>query len=715
MEGARGPEVAAPILAALEAATADPQGASVDAMETPLEVVPVPAHDEQPEIAPVATAVAIAEPESMQSPVGRLLAPPAAAALAEALSQADGGSMAPSLSLEVVAVAADVTGEGTGSGKKKRRAAAIANEAADLTPEEALQKAEEEGLTLIGAHTQTGFLYVYLWNSGGAAKKEGGEAPQPKLTGKAPRVFQLQPQKGTSMGYYRSAEGAALAYARSIGADAARQKAAKVKAQPRSQSGASSLLAALGNVGDEEALIMAEAEGLTLVRSVRSKSGYKHVATMKLTSRPFRLNAQNGVTHVEGNFASAAAAALAHARQIGVQASAAEAASEQARGEALELAPGGSGGAKVKLVPHGQQAAGGGRSKATLTLPITCVAEGVEGGGEGVGAVEGGEGSVGLGEGGGGGEGASDVGGQHPVVAAEIVGPIEGGDAASGLYRRDDVAVLTSSPAVATTTVPGGNGGGVMTVPIGDVQMLSGEASLRLAASEGLAEKVELLRSSTNKSGYKNVTHHCDTEKHKTSKKSRPFQLTRHIEKSRRAASLGYFASAEAAALVQARIMRAEEQAAQSATGEHGGSGHVATASVTHAIVEELDDGEEGAGGEDGDHGGQKRKRKLSNPGGGYTCRRCGQPKKGHTCPNPRPKGASGGPDGDDDDLPPTAIEGAPMEVVPLGQPIGAPVGHVAMEANVAAGHHVATGPDPSALLPAPLPPSNAMLAPVLG
>jgi len=37
------------------------------------------------------------------------------------------------------------------------------------------------------------------------------------------------------------------------------------------------------------------------------------------------------------------------------------------------------------------------------------------------------------------------------------------------------------------------------------------------------------------------------------------------------------------------------------------------------------------------------------------------------------------------------------------------------MEANVAAGHHVATGPDPSALLPAPLPPSNAMLAPVLG
>ena len=91
--------------------------------------------------------------------------------------------------------------------------------------------------------------------------------------------------------------------------------------------------------------------------------------------------------------------------------------------------------------------------------------------------------------------------------------------------------------------------------------MLTREAALERAQTEGLTEKLESLRSSTNKSGFKNVTHHCDTEKHKTSKKSRPYQLTRHIEKRRRAASLGYFASAEAAALVQAHILRLEENA----------------------------------------------------------------------------------------------------------------------------------------------------------
>ena len=105
------------------------------------------------------------------------------------------------------------------------------------------------------------------------------------------------------------------------------------------------------------------------------------------------------------------------------------------------------------------------------------------------------------------------------------------------------------------------NEDGTYKVAIGNYQMLTREAALERAQTEGLTEKLESLRSSTNKSGFKNVTHHCDTEKHKTSKKSRPYQLTRHIEKRRRAASLGYFASAEAAALVQAHILRLEENA----------------------------------------------------------------------------------------------------------------------------------------------------------
>ena len=86
-----------------------------------------------------------------------------------------------------IEVEAAIVAEGTEPGKKKRRPATVANDAADLTPEEAKQKATEEGLTLIEANTQTGFLYVYLWNSGGASKakepSEGQKAPS-----KAPRA-----------------------------------------------------------------------------------------------------------------------------------------------------------------------------------------------------------------------------------------------------------------------------------------------------------------------------------------------------------------------------------------------------------------------------------------------------------------------------------------------------------------------------------------------
>ena len=474
--------------------------------------------------------------------------------------------------------------EGVGSGKgKKRRLSSAVNAAADLTPEEARAKAAEEGLTLIEANTQTGFLYVYLWNSGGGSKaKEGGEAasassttavaatheqqqeppttttqeqpplatqepapqqlqeaqpqpPQPQQasaasTAKAPRVFQLQPQKGVSMGYYRSAEGAALAYARHIGAEAAAAKAAKVKSQPRAQAMASSLLAELGNLSTEDALRLAQAEGLTLVRSARSKSGYKHVATMKLQARPFRLNAQNGITSVEGNFASAAAAALAHARQIGPEASAAEASAEQVRGEALELAPGGGFGTKVKLVPT--LTTPGGAARAASRPPPAALGAPPQ----------------------------LDAAGSQ-IVATEVINGVDEGGASASFNASSGSDGATAASGAAGGPSASAGGAGVTTVPIGDVQMLTGEAALRLAAEEGLTDKVDSLRSSTNKSGFKNVTHHCDTEKHKTSKKSRPFQLTRHIEKSRRAASLGYFASAEAAALVQARILRVEESA----------------------------------------------------------------------------------------------------------------------------------------------------------
>ena len=628
-DGAPG-ESSAPILAALEASNA------VDAafLEAPQPLGPGPG-------LPVGVPSLCASSAAPSASTAPLVAPPTSA-LAEVLSHSVADPQAnPPVVIETIAVSEPVAGEG---GKKKRRAAAIANEAADLTPEEAKQKAAEEGLTLVEAHTQTGYLYVYLWNSGGSSKLKEGETSQGKMPGKAPRVFQLQPQKGVSMGYYRSAEGAALAYARSIGIEQSQLKAAKVKAQPRAQSQVSSLLAELGNVSTEDALRMAVTENLTLVQSARSKSGYKHVATMKLQARPYRLNAQNGVTNVEGNFASAAGAALAHARQIGPEASAAEASAEQVRGEALELAPGGGFGTKVKLVPH--HATQSARVKQHLLLTGAPQPDISSAGGASAVAAE----------------VVDDSGGEIPLLLVASDG--------------DNPAGAAPAPEVAATGAPGGtsSSGGVMTVPIGDAQMLLGEAALKLAMEEGLADKVDALRSTTNKSGFKNVTHHCDTEKHKTSKKSRPFQLTRHIEKSRRAASLGYFASAEAAALVQARILRVEERAAQQATHEqHGGVAHGAASMAMVPLVDAHgEDGDE-AGGEEGKDG-EKRKRKLSNPGGGYTCRRCGQPKKGHTCPNPRPRGAPGDGGDDDDDAGPTPpIDGGapplgpPVEVVPIG------------------------------------------------
>lgn len=351
--------------------------------------------------------------------------------------------------------------------ERKRKANAPANDAMDLTGEEARCVAEAEGLTLIETpQTQTGFLYVYFWgktNAGGKAHEVVEQSPiqdvqepatssstavvgasQPgggKITTGVTRRFQLQPQKGNSLGYYRSAEGAALAYARLIGVEASAAKAKAVSA--RAALPQSSILTELCNVGAEAALRMAEEEGLTLVRSTRGRAGFKHVATfapgMKGLKR-FRLNAQAGVTTLEGNFASAEAAALAHARQIGAETSAAEAADEARKG--------------------------------------------------------------------------------------------------AGMLKKE----LNSA------------------VRMGDVQMLGKDEALRLAAQEGLAGRVEALRSAKgSKSGFRHVTWHCDGPKHKSTKKSRPFQLLKPSGKRGKDTSVGYFASAEAAALVYARIQQYEE------------------------------------------------------------------------------------------------------------------------------------------------------------
>ena len=85
----------------------------------------------------------------------------------------------------------------------KERKAPV-TDASDFLPEEAVAKAAEEGLTLVSARSETGYLHVYL-------SAKGGKAPAATSAGKPPRVYQLQPKKGISHGYFRSAEGAALA------------------------------------------------------------------------------------------------------------------------------------------------------------------------------------------------------------------------------------------------------------------------------------------------------------------------------------------------------------------------------------------------------------------------------------------------------------------------------------------------------------------------
>ena len=103
--------------------------------------------------------------------------------------------------------------------------------------------------------------------------------------GKNTRRFQLYPQAGVhkdeSLGYFRTAEGAALAYARILGPEKSKEVADKVKnrhhATKYGGEARNELLAELRDLSAEDALKMASDEGLALVKSRRSKSGYKHV------------------------------------------------------------------------------------------------------------------------------------------------------------------------------------------------------------------------------------------------------------------------------------------------------------------------------------------------------------------------------------------------------------------------------------------------------
>ena len=162
-----------------------------------------------------------------------------------------------------------------------------------LTAEEAVRQAQAEGLTLQRSDSSTGFKGVYFMSRGKS------------------KPYKVEVWRGGNLVYlgsYTTAEEAALCYARTPEV----QEAAAAPPEP------SPLTA-------EEALRQAEAEGLTLLRSKSSSTGYTGVRfNSSSKSKPYQAKVWRGGTVVHlGTFATAEEAALCHARTPEVQEAAA--------------------------------------------------------------------------------------------------------------------------------------------------------------------------------------------------------------------------------------------------------------------------------------------------------------------------------------------------------------------------------------------------------
>jgi len=163
-----------------------------------------------------------------------------------------------------------------------------------LTAEEAVRQAEAEGLTLLrSASSSTGYTGVVF---------DSSRRSKPYMA----RVW--RGVKGVSLGRFATAEEAALCYARTPEAQAA--AAAPPEPPPMTA---------------EEAVRQAETEGLTLLRSESSNSGYKCVVfDSSSESKPYQVKVGRGGKKVTlGRFATAEEAALSYARTPKAQAAAA--------------------------------------------------------------------------------------------------------------------------------------------------------------------------------------------------------------------------------------------------------------------------------------------------------------------------------------------------------------------------------------------------------
>ena len=149
--------------------------------------------------------------------------------------------------------------------------------------------------------------------------------------------------KDVTLGFFETAEEAALAYARTPEAHAAVAAAAASPAPPP--------------MTTEEALRLAEAEGLTLVRSESSRTGYKGVSFKSGKPKPYHAEVRRGGKPVTlGYFATAEEAALIYARALE---------EERAAAAAAVAPPPMPGAAVAEGAPTGEVEAGGGSPSQT--------------------------------------------------------------------------------------------------------------------------------------------------------------------------------------------------------------------------------------------------------------------------------------------------------------------------------------------------------------
>ena len=161
-----------------------------------------------------------------------------------------------------------------------------------LTADEALRQAEAEGLTLVRSESSsTGYKGVSF---------------DRKMKTKPYKACSRWGGEKMSLGHFATAEEAALILARSPEGQAAVAAAAALAPPPMTAG---------------EALRQAEAEGLTLLKSDGSNTGYKGVSFYSGRPKPYHAQVwRGGKTATLGYFATAEEAALVVARDAAAQA-----------------------------------------------------------------------------------------------------------------------------------------------------------------------------------------------------------------------------------------------------------------------------------------------------------------------------------------------------------------------------------------------------------